>query len=497
MTYGLLAATGVGACLLPRELGPASASAFAPAPLSETMILPTTIRDFRAAHGDFGVTLAGGNGHYAGNVAFTLPASERPAYVATGYRVSTQWRDVAANPIAPHMYIDHAVGRTVRLGGAPTFTNNPIRDTFDSTQGPYGPGNIGPAPNFVTGSAMPVIAPPTGLPAKIVDYIRQGNGTTTLATDVHCEKFVVQDSHVLRISGHRTIYAEELFKVQNSAQIQILAGSSLTLYTGKDVLFENSQQVNMNTGNPSLFRIFHLATQELKLENSASIYAHIVAPNGTVKLENECHVYGTLLSKGLTMENTAGLHIDTLGYGRVCGVLANDSLGTKGANSAAGVASAATFSQWYVDTLGVNLSTGHDLVLTKDGAGVWQYSNNAFFPIDGRLFGNESMSHNFYFTLAGSTAFTHHACDGRFFEFTGADDFWLFVDGQLVLDIGGVVPMQKQRIDIDRLSLNNGQTYRLDLFYAQRNPSVSSFHLRTNLDLHAAATGYTVSAGHD
>jgi fibro-slime domain-containing protein len=84
----------------------------------------------------------------------------------------------------------------------------------------------------------------------------------------------------------------------------------------------------------------------------------------------------------------------------------------------------------------------------------------------------------------------------------GGDGMWLFVDGFLAIDLGGMDAPERQYIQIDRLredlGLVNGESYRVHLFYAQRvSTNPPAFSLRTNIPLSTHNTLPAISAAFD
>ncbi len=167
------------------------------------------------------------------------------------------------------------------------------------------------------------------------------------------------------------------------------------------------------------------------------------------------------------------------------------------------ITSADSFAQWYRDVPGMNLSQPLTLTLTRTGGTdempVYTYQNTSFFPIDGQMLGNSggTPDHNFHFTLELRTQFTYRQGTGQVFSFYGDDDVWVFINGELVIDIGGVHGKVSQMVELDRLGLTDGQVCTLDFFFAERHRTESNFRIDTTLRLEPDPVMPTVSALYD
>jgi fibro-slime domain-containing protein len=309
-----------------------------------------------------------------------------------------------------------------------------------------------------------------------------GKGVTTIGEDIHCRAFEVSNKHVVRIDAPVTIVCD-MFEVKNRARISVLEGGSLTVYVRERGRIENHSEVNMNSADSSRVTIYNLSCHEFEVQNSSEMYARLVSPSAPVRLKNHAHLYGQFTGESACLSNRSGMHIEQ-GV-TICGAVPEDIFGVYGVASSGGIPSAAALDTWFIDAPGQNFAISHTITLTRSATNpIWQFNSSSFYPIENKGFGKEAQLHNFYFTFAATLRFRHHACSGGFVDFSGNDDAWLFINGELAMDRGGIQPGGvAQYVEIDRMGLQDGQTYDMHFFYVQRSTLMSNFRLRTNLEL--------------
>jgi len=184
-----------------------------------------------------------------------------------------------------------------------------------------------------------------------------------------------------------------------------------------------------------------------------------------------------------------------LEYGIVKKQLGNDGLpqyrGGNGSVSGSNIGAHMTtgaehFYQWYRDTPGINITIPKTLTLTREpDSTIWKFSDHDFFPINGEGFGNYQSGKNFHFTMETHLIFDYKG--GETFTFRGDDDLWLFINGKLAIDIGGVHSAEQRTINLDtmasELGIEPNNSYSFDLFFAERHVVQSVFTMQTNMDL--------------
>lgn len=173
--------------------------------------------------------------------------------------------------------------------------------------------------------------------------------------------------------------------------------------------------------------------------------------------------------------NSAGEPIHPSAYDAALG----DSMGSFGASSTCNVDSVTSFRQWFRDAPNVNNSAAFPITLHRD-----ESSGN--FVFDDRLdthmaevFGGGNKNRNF--TYEAETVVTYLQGAGQKFKFSADDDLWVYIDGRLVVDLGGCHENQEQVLELDRLDwLVDTENYTMKIFYANRLKNTARLRIETN-----------------
>lgn len=170
------------------------------------------------------------------------------------------------------------------------------------------------------------------------------------------------------------------------------------------------------------------------------------------------------------------------------------------------ITDANSFFGWYHDQANVNQAIISTLTLKKQPNNSYVFDSavdapyparGGFFPLDGLGYGNYASSgHNFHFTSELRDVFTFKG--GEVLDFTGDDDVFVFINGHLVVDLGGVhgvtggsVTLTTTLMDLGSpnavppvppqpVGLVVGGMYEFAVFQAERHTTQSNYKLTLN-----------------
>ena len=152
---------------------------------------------------------------------------------------------------------------------------------------------------------------------------------------------------------------------------------------------------------------------------------------------------------------------------------------------------------WLADYMEVDNDTTKIGFFPLDDFRFLDSNNTVANPIYDSINGGYRGWHNYGFSMKVQAQFVY--VKGQYFEFRGDDDVWVYINGKLVVDIGGVHSPVEGKVDLDTLNLVEGNTYPFRIFFSERNPTGSNFKMRTSIDLQTERSYYydasTTAAG--
>lgn len=132
---------------------------------------------------------------------------------------------------------------------------------------------------------------------------------------------------------------------------------------------------------------------------------------------------------------------------------------------------------WRANTPGVTVKKD-SLVFKHRGDNVYEYLNRRFFPLGEGNYGFAvHMQRKFKYAVAGSKT--------QIFSFAGDDDCFVFLNGNLILDMGGIHNPRFAFFvlgdEAERYRIEEGDEVVIDFFLAERMPSGSQAIISTSV----------------
>lgn len=150
--------------------------------------------------------------------------------------------------------------------------------------------------------SVPAFSPP----ATLGSFTSPNSGSSTLTAGTYRHSsYSLKNSFIINISGAVTIYCDGKFSIDNSAQMRLNTGATLTVYAN-EFEFKNDSRFNATSpATPSRVTLYTLSNKEIKIDNSAQVSADVLGPSNTLKVKNDGRFFGRFQGDKIELENSA------------------------------------------------------------------------------------------------------------------------------------------------------------------------------------------------
>ncbi len=137
-----------------------------------------------------------------------------------------------------------------------------------------------------------------------------GFGDHFILADKHFNKLRITNDAKVYVIGQVRVLCDNAVLIENTGQLIVTSGSSLTLYTSDKVELRDSAQVNAASGDPGALD-WMILRNKLIVGGSAVIYAAVQTYDGELEVKDTGHFCGTFVGRRVLVRNSGQLHIDT------------------------------------------------------------------------------------------------------------------------------------------------------------------------------------------
>ena len=231
-------------------------------------------------------------------------------------------------------------------------------------------------------------------------------------------------------------------------------------------------------------------------------YSYLVLSNGTLSNGKNAYVFDGGFTTGVAADTA---NTDAYRNSSNSAIVYNKDLDTISMSSA--------LSKDQVYFLGTNSTTRFPFLPVTDAEGIYAgETKSPYFLDDGRGVmgvteeGATFVNRNYNFAMCSNGEFVYHYDEDLFFQFEGDDDVYLFINGELVLDIGGAHSVTDVSLNVNdyvdwakkvlanpsaysasqiararKLNLKDGQKYTFDFYYMERHGWGSNCRIVSNI----------------